>query len=783
MIKYRDVVLDRRGDVQIGLTVKVYAAGTTDLSTIYSDDGITLIDQTNAPLTTDSDGVFEFWVDSGDYKIIVTGTGFSTVTIDDITIGSDAAALQAEVDALEADVSAIIAQIGTPTSIGNGTNQVALGNGTTTQDGTNSSVAVGYQAFISANSTSSVAIGDQATVGENAQAASLNSVAIGPASEIGFGSDRSLAIGYGAEVADSVDDAVAIGDASVGAASGVAIGLSSAVSAAGTNGVAVGRSTSVSGASGVAVGQSSIASAASAMAVGSSASASASAGTAMGSGAAAASTESVAVGYSAGVAAGSDGSIAIGSASDIAASALYGIAVGHAAAVTTGSDYAVAIGDTAIATGDHTVAIGSGANTAAANCVAIGRAADSGTGSGNIVIGNSATNSGDNIVSVGHGAAAGGNTAVALGYATSAGAAGAVAVGGSATVGASATNGIAVGTSATVSAAATNGIAIGNTATAGHAGAVVIGDASSTAIDEVTLADGSGTVKARWDSDEVFNPVAGIKLAASALSALEINANAATLFTKSISADTTFTLTNMAAGKAIYLQVTNDGTARVLTFGTGFSGLEWPYPGTQPASTTGVDLYRFIQVGSKIHGELVGTGTASVLTTSTTQTIWVPAAAMTPRTTNGAASATTETSTNKRMIVTLNFDASTAEYAQFEVGMPKGWNDGTVTAEFIWSATTIGDVVWALQAVAVSDADTLDVAFGTAVTVTDAVAGANQLNISAATSAITVGGSPANGDTVVFQAYRDAANGSDTLAADARLHGIRIFYTSVLTDA
>jgi hypothetical protein len=33
---------------------------------------------------------------------------------------------------------------------------------------------------------------------------------------------------------------------------------------------------------------------------------------------------------------------------------------------------------------------------------------------------------------------------------------------------------------------------------------------------------------------------------------------------------------------------------------------------------------------------------------------------------------------------------------------------------------------------------------------------------------------------VVFQVYRDAVNGSDTLAGDARLHGVVVIYT---TDA
>jgi hypothetical protein len=78
--------------------------------------------------------------------------------------------------------------------------------------------------------------------------------------------------------------------------------------------------------------------------------------------------------------------------------------------------------------------------------------------------------------------------------------------------------------------------------------------------------------------------------------------------------------------------------------------------------------------------------------------------------------------------------------------------------------------------------DALDAAFGTAQTVTDGVTAANDLMISAATSAMTIAGSPAEGDTVVFQVYRDADNGSDTLAADAKLLSVVLSLTTNAVD-
>ena len=51
---------------------------------------------------------------------------------------------------------------------------------------------------------------------------------------------------------------------------------------------------------------------------------------------------------------------------------------------------------------------------------------------------------------------------------------------------------------------------------------------------------------------------------------------------------------------------------------------------------------------------------------------------------------------------------------------------------------------------------------------------------SAETAPVTLGGTPADGDLIVFQISRNAGDGADTLAADAQLIGVRLFYS---TDA
>ena len=165
------------------------------------------------------------------------------------------------------------------------------------------------------------------------------------------------------------------------------------------------------------------------------------------------------------------------------------------------------------------------------------------------------------------------------------------------------------------------------------------------------------------------------------------------------------------------------------------------------------------------------------------ETMWIPANAMYGPTTNPADAAQVETTATRPDLKVFDFDASTKQYTQFTVAMPKSWNEGTVTYQVYWSpaSTNTGNCIFGLQGVACADNDTIDVAYGTAIEVTDAGIGTvEDQQITSESSAMTIAGSPAAGEQTYFQLYRDAADGSDTFSADARVLGIKIFYT---TDA
>jgi hypothetical protein len=168
------------------------------------------------------------------------------------------------------------------------------------------------------------------------------------------------------------------------------------------------------------------------------------------------------------------------------------------------------------------------------------------------------------------------------------------------------------------------------------------------------------------------------------------------------------------------------------------------------------------------------------------ETIWVPAAAMRPTVSNGCAAITAvETTSGRPDMIVLDFDASNDEHAQFQISMPKSWDEGTVTFQ-VFHTTTATDtdgVAWGLQGVACSDGDTIDVAYGTPIVVTDAYQStAEDLYVTSVSSAVTIAGTPAAGDAVFFRIFRDVSDAADTAAEDARLIGVKVFFTTNAAD-
>lgn len=172
-----------------------------------------------------------------------------------------------------------------------------------------------------------------------------------------------------------------------------------------------------------------------------------------------------------------------------------------------------------------------------------------------------------------------------------------------------------------------------------------------------------------------------------------------------------------------------------------------------------------------------------------THTMNIPAASLRSRSANGcAALATTSGAANQPDIPYLAFDGAAAEYATFgPFAFPKGWNGGTIMARFAWrraSGTGAANVVWGIRALSIGSNESPAQNFGTGATVT-AAASTTTANFmwSSFTSACTIAGSPAKGDMIFLEVYRDGASGSDTLnSVDAWLSDVELVFTTDARD-
>jgi len=220
----------------------------------------------------------------------------------------------------------------------------------------------------------------------------------------------------------------------------------------------------------------------------------------------------------------------------------------------------------------------------------------------------------------------------------------------------------------------------------------------------------------------------------------------------------------------------------------GSSDIKFQINAVEKASISSAGLLTSTTIdATALTGNLPAISGASLTGIYGKQTIYVPANAMNPTESNGCAAITAvETTSGRPDMQVLDFDKDSDEHAQFTVAFPKSWNLGTITYQVFWSglAATTG-VTWALQGVGMGDNETIDVVYGTAITVDDdAQSAVEELLVSAESTAVTIAGTPADDDLTYFRIYRDVSAGNDDMAGDARLHGVKIFFTTdALNDA
>jgi len=196
-----------------------------------------------------------------------------------------------------------------------------------------------------------------------------------------------------------------------------------------------------------------------------------------------------------------------------------------------------------------------------------------------------------------------------------------------------------------------------------------------------------------------------------------------------------------------------------------------------PMTWTGDVTISSTQVTAIGAGKVLSSMLAAAVNVIGKQDQWVPAVADWITTTSGAtAVAKAEMATNLNNYQAISFVNGATNRAEFTWVPPRNWDFGTIKITFYYYCTNASgnSVTWRASGVAIADAGALDVAQGTQQTVAKANGGANILNISAQTPAITIAGTPASTKMVQIRLERQTG---DTLAFPALLLGVVIEYS------
>jgi len=167
------------------------------------------------------------------------------------------------------------------------------------------------------------------------------------------------------------------------------------------------------------------------------------------------------------------------------------------------------------------------------------------------------------------------------------------------------------------------------------------------------------------------------------------------------------------------------------------------------------------------------TGAGLPLLTGGTHTIWIPGTAFY----NGTGHDYVTFGTAPMSCIEHN--PTTTEWRYFLIGMPKSWDEGTISYQVYWgqAAAGTGDVIWRLEAGCWGDSHALANTFD-AVQVTDTGGTANDIFISPTSSAISMTSTgPAENELLRLTFGRAAADGGDTLGVSAYTFGVKVFIT------
>lgn len=220
-------------------------------------------------------------------------------------------------------------------------------------------------------------------------------------------------------------------------------------------------------------------------------------------------------------------------------------------------------------------------------------------------------------------------------------------------------------------------------------------------------------------------------------------------------------LTGLTPGSRYYLDASTAGTITT----------------TAPSDVVQVGLAKSATV---FFVDIDYTGVATSNLTQGRRMFYVDAAALRPTVTGGGDPLDgTETTAGRPDAVGVAFDFALETAVQFHWVLPPSVDPATLSFIFHVAeadpAATQHVARLGIQAVAVSNDDTMDVVYGTAVEVTITLGTYEDHYRSSETTAITIAGTPADGDLIIFRVYRNHDHVDDVMDVRLLLQGIEIY--------
>ena len=230
-------------------------------------------------------------------------------------------------------------------------------------------------------------------------------------------------------------------------------------------------------------------------------------------------------------------------------------------------------------------------------------------------------------------------------------------------------------------------------------------------------------------------------------------------------------ISGASAGDVLLIKSTNG--ARMITVRDGIGNIQLP-----GSNNVNLDTEKWLMV---VYDGSVWRPVQNEITVGR-HTVGIAASALTPETTSGCAFPTrVELTAGRPEVVGCEFTNGVNQYAFIKVPFPKRWNKSTLSFKPRWTKNSVdaGNVKWSFAALAVGDGDSIDQAYGTAVTSVDTgQATVNLEHVGPETAVATVAGTPVEGDSVYIQVGRKGVDAADTGAVPVTLTDFDIYWVT-----